>query len=150
MAKLSASCVHAKFSHFYLGIFSSKFYVCLSVHWNSQKGVDYCLVITKWKCQYRLIWALKKSILFASNPLKVPVLCDMNSEKTFYNTLIWKKLWKCPYCLVWTLEKCVVLFTNNLLKMLVLFDVSSGKCVLLFASNSEKVSIVWCKLWKSV
>ena len=29
--------------------------------------------------------------MFGSNSLKVSVLCDMNSEKTFYYSLIWKK-----------------------------------------------------------
>ena len=59
------------------------FSVCLSVHWNSQKSVLYCLVITLWKCKYCLIWALNKSILSGSNFRKVSELCDMNSEKKF-------------------------------------------------------------------
>ena len=35
--------------------------------------------------------ALKKSILFGSNSLKVLVLCDMNTEKSFYYSLVWKE-----------------------------------------------------------
>ena len=35
-----------------------------------------------------------KSILFGSNSLKVSVLYDMNSEKTFYYSLIWKELYE--------------------------------------------------------
>ena len=50
----------------------------------------------------------------------------MNSEKTFYFNLE-EALRKCQYSLVLTLEKCVVLFANNSLKMSVLIDVSSGK-----------------------
>ena len=35
--------------------------------------------------------ALKKSILLGSNSLKVLVLCDMNTEKSFYYSLVWKE-----------------------------------------------------------
>ena len=60
---------------------------------------------TQWKGEYCLIWAQSKSILFGSNSLKVSVLCNENSEKHFYYSLIWKersenvsiawyKLWK--------------------------------------------------------
>ena len=66
--------------------------LCSSVHWNSQRCVYYCLVVTLWKCEYCLIWPLNKSMLFGSNSLKVWVLCGMNSEKSFYYSLIWKKL----------------------------------------------------------
>ena len=31
------------------------------------------------------------NVSFVSNSLKVSVLCDMTSEKTFYYSLIWKK-----------------------------------------------------------
>ena len=76
-------------------------------------------------CEYCLIWALNKSILLGSKSLKVSVLCDMNSPKSFYYSLILNKLSEnCQYFL----EKCIVLF----------------------ASNSENVGIAWCKLWKSV
>ena len=93
--------------HTFTWEFSLKeFFVCSSVHQNTQKSVYYCLVITPWKYKYCLIWALNKSILFGSNSLKVPILY-MNSEKTFYYSLIWKEL-------------------------------------------CGNVSIVWCKLWKSV
>ena len=51
-----------------------KFSVSSSVHWNSQKSVYYCLVISLWKNESCLIWALNKSILFGSNSLKVSVL----------------------------------------------------------------------------
>ena len=34
----------------------------------------------------------EKSIIFGSNPLKVSVMCDMNYEKSFYYSLIWKEL----------------------------------------------------------
>ena len=129
-----------------------EFSVYWSVHWNSQKSVHYCLVITLWKCEYCLIWALNKSILFDCNSLRVSVLCDMNSEKRFYYSLVWKELsdnvsipwyklwesvwyclpvtlWKCQCCLIviWNLEKFVVLFASNSLKIAVLFDVSSRK-----------------------
>ena len=100
-----------------------EFSICSSVHWSSQKRVYCCLVITLWKFEYCLIWALNKSIMFGSNSLKVPVLCDMNSEKSFYYSLIWEELsenvsitwyklwksvkyylpltlWKCHYCLM--------------------------------------------------
>ena len=90
--------------HTFTWEFSLKeFSVCSSVHWNSQKGVYYCLVIILWKCEYCLIWALNKSILFGSNSLKVSVLCDMNSEKMFYYSLLW------------------------ILKMSVLLSINSGK-----------------------
>ena len=123
-----------------------EFSVCSSVHSNSQKSVYYCLVITLWKCEYCLIWALNKSILFGSNSLKVSVLCDTNSEKNFYYSLIWKelsenvsivwyKLWKSvQYCLPATLSKCFYCL---------IMIWSLGKFVALFASNSESVSIVW-------
>ena len=79
--------------------------VCSSVQWNSQKIVYYCLVITLWKWEYCLIWALNKSVLFDSNSLKLSVLCDMNSEKLF--TIVW--------------------FGRNPMKMSVLLDINSGK-----------------------
>ena len=56
-----------------------------SVHSNSQKSVYSCLVITLCKCEYCFI-------LFGCNSVKVSVLCDMNSEKSFYYSLIWKEL----------------------------------------------------------
>ena len=59
-----------------------EFSVCSIFHWNSQKMVYCYLVLTLWKCEYCLIWALSKSILFGSNSLKVSVLCDINSKKT--------------------------------------------------------------------
>ena len=71
--------------HTFTWEFSLKeFSVCLSVHWNSQKGVNYGFVITLWKCGYCLIWALKIS----QHCLVVT-------------------LWKCQYCLIWTLKKCL-------------------------------------------
>ena len=69
-----------------------EFLVCSSVHWNSQKSVSYYLIITLWKCEYCLVWVLNKSILFGGNSLKVSLLCDMYSEKSFYYSLIWKEL----------------------------------------------------------
>ena len=74
----------------------------MSVHWNYQESGYYCLVI---KCEYCLIWALNKSILFGSNSLKVSVLCDMNSEKSF----------------------TIVYFGRNSVKMSVLLGINSGK-----------------------
>ena len=71
-----------------------KFSVCSIVHWNSQKSSYCCLVITFSTCEYCLIWALNKSILFGINSLKVSVLCDMNSEKGFYYSLISKELYE--------------------------------------------------------
>ena len=106
----TASCVHANFSHFYLGILSLRIFClfgCPSIE--TQKSVYYCLVIPLWKCQYCLIWALNKSILFGSNSLELSVLSDMNSEKTFYRSFIWV----------------------NSLKMLVLLGVNSEKvCII--------------------
>ena len=60
----------------------SLFKVYSIILWNSQRRTYCCLVITLWKCEYCLIWALSKSILFGSNSMKVSVLCDMNSKKT--------------------------------------------------------------------
>ena len=71
-----------------------EFSACSSVHSDSQKSVYCCLVITLWKCGYCLIWALNKSILFGCNSPKVLVLCNMNIEKTFYYSLIWKELYQ--------------------------------------------------------
>ena len=89
--KLSVLCLYANFSHFYFGSFCLTIFVCLSVHWKSKKKQN-CLIIALWKCEYCSIWALNYSVLFFSNSLKVSVLCDMNSEKSFYNSLIWKEL----------------------------------------------------------
>ena len=109
-----------------------EFSVCWSVCWNSQKSVYYCLVITLWKCEYCLIWALNKSILFGSNYLKELVLSDTNSEKRFYYSLIWKD--KCAVLfasnsenvsIAWCLKKCVVLFGSNSIKVPVMFDMNS-------------------------
>ena len=142
MTKLSVSCVYANFSHFYLGIF------CLRIFYLS-KCPD-CLVITLWKCEYCLIWALNKLILFGSNALKVSILCYMYSEKSFFYSLIWKELsenvsvawyklwksvyyclpvtlWKYQYCLTWTLKMCLLLFVSNSLKVSVVFDMNSEK-----------------------
>ena len=60
--------------------------------------------------------------------MKVSVLWDVNSEKSFYYSLIWKEL-----SIVWyKLYKCVLLFASNSLKISVLFDndMKSGKVVL--------------------
>ena len=112
MAKLLASCVHANFSHFYMRIFVLRIFCQLSVHWNSlshKKSVNYCLVITLWKGEYCLIWVLKKS-MFGSNSLKVSVLCGMNYEKTFYNSLISKNSLKMPVLLGINSRKVRTLF----------------------------------------
>ena len=98
-----------------------EFFVCWSVRSNSQKSVYYYLVITLWKCEYCLIWVLNKSIMFASNSLKVSLLCDMYSEKIFYYSLIWKELSE-KVIIVWCLEKCVVLFGSNSMEVSVLCD----------------------------
>ena len=58
-------------------------------------------------------------------------------------------LWKCPYCLMQALEKCVVLFASNSLKMSALLD--RGKvCSIVWELRSEyfllgilKKSLVW-------
>ena len=71
-----------------------EFYFCSCFHWKFQKSVYYCVAITLWKCEYCFIWALNKSILFGRNSLKVSVLYHINSEKTFYYSLIWKELFK--------------------------------------------------------
>ena len=90
----------------------------------TQKGVYFCLVITLWKCEYCFTWALNNSVLFGSNSLKVSLLCDMNSEKTFFYSLIWKKFSE-KFSIGWYLEKCVVLFGSNSLKVPVMFDMNS-------------------------
>ena len=131
MTKLSALCVFANVSHFYLGIFSLRIF-CLykcPLKLSIKCLLYYCLVITLWKCEYCLIWALNKSVLFGSNSLKVSVLCDMNSEKTFFYSLIWKEVSE-NISIYWysdTLEKSVVLCTSNSVKFSVLFNVSPGK-----------------------
>ena len=76
--------------------------VSSNAHWNSQKSIYYWLVITLWKCEYCLIRALNKSILFGSNSLK---LVSYELWKTFYYSSVckepyenvsiaWYKLWK--------------------------------------------------------
>ena len=120
--------------------------VCSSVHWNSQKGIYYCLVITLWKFEYCLIWALNKSILFVSISLKLSVLCDMNSEKGFYYSLIYSVLldiYSGKTCsivckkpsedvtIAWYRERCVVLFGSNSLKLPVMFDMNSENVFIL-------------------
>ena len=76
-------------------------------------------------------------MLFLSNSLKVSVLCDMNSEKTFYYSLIWKKFSENASIVWYKLGKCVVLFASYSLKMSVLLDVwkSAYYCL---AVNSSK------------
>ena len=56
--------------------------VCLTIHWNFQKGFHCCLLIALWKCEYCLIWALNKSIVWYDH------------EKSVYYSLIWKELSK--------------------------------------------------------
>ena len=68
----------------------------------SQESVYNCLVIILWKCEYCLTWALNNSVLFGSNSLKMSVLME-------------------------ALEMCAVLLAINFLKILVLFDMNSGK-----------------------
>ena len=67
----------------------------------------------------------------------------MNSEKSFYYSLIWKKLSE-NVSIVWCLEKFVVLFESNSLKVSVMFHMNSLKmCLLLFSSNSLKVWVLF-------
>ena len=105
----------------------------------SQKSVYCYMVITLWKCEYCLVWALNKSILFGSNSLKVSVLCDMDSEKRFYYSLMWKELsesviiawyelwksvwyhlvvtpWNCQCCLIWDLKRYLLLLVATIWK----------------------------------
>ena len=116
-------CIHANFSQFYLGIFSMKIFYLFKCPW---KLSNKCLLLfgnnSNSKCEYCLIWARNKSVLFGSNSLKLSVLCDMNSEKTFYYILIWKELYESVSIAWQTLENCVVLFASNSLKMSVLFN----------------------------
>ena len=65
-----------------------EFSLSASDHSNSHESVYYCLLITDWKWECCLIWALNKSISFVSNSLKVSVFSDMNSEKSLYYSLI--------------------------------------------------------------
>ena len=60
---------------------------------NCRKSLYCYLEITLWKCQYCLIWNLKKCVvLFSSTCLKMPMY-DMNSQKSVkYITVT---LWKC-------------------------------------------------------
>ena len=85
MAKLSVSCAYANFSHF------ENFLSVQMPHSNSQKTVYYCLVITLWKSEYCLIWALNKSTLFDSNSLKMSVLFD-NDIKFGKACIAWKAI----------------------------------------------------------
>ena len=115
MAKISASCVCANFSHFYLGIFCLRFSVRSSVHWNSQNSVYYCLVKTLWKREYSVLWPLYNLILFGSYSPKMSSIMRYEFWKKFLRFLIWKeltenvnikwyKLWKSVYyCLSVTL-----------------------------------------------
>ena len=79
----------------------------------------------------------------------------MYPEKNFYYSLIWKEfpenvniawynLFRIVYqqlservSIVWCLEKCVVLFRSNSIKVSVLFDMKSETCLLLL------VVIIW-------
>ena len=76
--------LHANFSQFYLGIFFLRIFCLFKCPLKLSRK---CLLlfgndpVKVWI--YCLIWALKKSILFGSNSLKLSVLCDMNSEKLF-------------------------------------------------------------------
>ena len=79
MAKESASCVHANISHFYFGIFSLRIF-CL---------FKFSLKLWK-KCL--LLLDINSVTLFGSNSLKVLILCDRNSEKSFYFSSILKEL----------------------------------------------------------
>ena len=63
-------------------------------------------------------------MLFVSNYLKVSVLYDTNSEKSFYYNLIWKELSE-NVSIAWCLEKCVVLFGSNSIRVPVMFDMNS-------------------------
>ena len=65
-----------------------------------------------------------------SNSLKVSVLCDMNSEKSFYLSLIWKEFSE-NVSIAWYLEKCVVLYGSNSLKVSVMFGMSSENVFIL-------------------
>ena len=121
IAKLSLLCVYTNFSHFYLGIFLFENFLSVQESIETQKIVYYCLVITLWKCEYCLTWALNNSRLFGCNSQKVP---DMNSEKSFYYSLIWKDFSE-NVSIVWCLEKCVVLFGSNSQKVSVMFDMNS-------------------------
>ena len=89
-----------------------------------------CLVITPWKCEYCLIWVLNKSILFGNNSLKVSLLCDMYSEKSFYYSLICKELSE-NVSIVWCLETCVALFGRNSIKCQYCLIWNLKKCFLL-------------------
>ena len=131
--------------------FIREFFVCSSVHPNSQKSVYYCLIMNLWKCEYCLIWVLNKSIMFGSNSLKVSLLCDivccvivcdMYCEKIFYHSLIWKELSE-NVSIVWCLEKCVTLFWSNSMKVSVLFDMRSEKVFSIVSSNCLKVRILF-------
>ena len=85
--------------------------------------------------------------------LKVWVLCGMNSEKSFYYSLIWKKLSENVDIAWYKLWKSVY-YCLPISLMVVLFDVSSGnvwnvnivwcleKCSALFGSNSLKMPIM--------
>ena len=68
----------------------------------------------------------------------------MNSEKTFYYSLIWKELSENVRLFdTGTLEKGVVLFASNSLKISVLLDIwkSVQYCL---GVTLENVSITWC------
>ena len=141
------------FLTFSWGFSAWEFFVYSSVHSKVQENVYYYLEITLFRCKYSLIWVLNKSMLFGSSSLKVSLLLDMNSEKTFYYySLIWKELSSENVSIAWyklcsivyqwlsenvnivcCLEKCVVLFVSNSLQVSVLFDIKSETCFLLLA-----------------
>ena len=91
MAKLSVSCVYANFSHLYVGIFCLRIFYLFKCPFKLSKSVYSCFLITPWKCEYCLIWALNNQYCLV------------------------EILWKLQYCLImiWNLEKFVVLFVSR-------------------------------------
>ena len=106
MAKLSVSCAHANFSHFYSGIFPLRIFCLFKCPLKLSKK---CLLLfgnNSVKMWILFDTIFKQVNIVGSNSLKVSVLCDMNSEKSFY---------------------LKVKFGSNSLKMSVLIDINSGK-----------------------
>ena len=128
MAKLSASCVHANFSHLYLEFTLLK-------------------IFCPFECSLKL--SKKCLLVFGNNSVKVSVSCDMFSEKTCYYSSIWKKLYENVSIAWYKLWKGVQYCLSGTLKMSVLLDEGLEKFVVLVNSNSLKMSVL-LDIWKRV
>ena len=93
-----------------VAVFGSNFLkILLFFHMNSKN-----LEVHLWKCQYCLIWILKKCVQYSRETQKMFVLLYMKLKKVFTIvwyfpsenvSIVWYELWSCQYCLVVTLWK---------------------------------------------